>query len=117
MAQKVFVQLVDDLDGTSGDAIETVRFALDGVVYEIDLKEDNARKLRDRLADYVANARRIGGRSASRVPTGGRRSGGEARSKEQSQAIRRWARNQGHALAARGRIPSHVVEEFEQAHR
>ena len=37
MAQKVIVELVDDLDGTVSEDISTVTFALDGVSYEIDL--------------------------------------------------------------------------------
>src|SRR3712207_9028086 len=60
MAQKVTVTLVDDLDG--GKAEETVGFGLDGVSYEIDLSSSNAGKLRDALADFVASARKAGGR-------------------------------------------------------
>lgn len=51
VAQKTIVTLVDDLDGTSSDRIETVDFGLDGVTYQIDLNDDNAGKLRDHLAD------------------------------------------------------------------
>ena len=51
--------LVDDLDGT--EAADTVAFALDGVAYEIDLNEENAEKLREALAGYVAGARRVDG--------------------------------------------------------
>jgi hypothetical protein len=63
MAQKTIVQLIDDLDGTSNDSIETVTFGLDGVVYEIDLSDDNAETLRDNLAEFIASARRTGGRA------------------------------------------------------
>jgi hypothetical protein len=56
MAQKHIVQLIDDLDGV--EAQETVSFSLDGTRYEIDLSEDNANRLRDALAVYIANARR-----------------------------------------------------------
>ncbi|NED57217.1 Lsr2 family protein, partial [Micromonospora aurantiaca] len=44
MAQKVRIIKTDDLDG--GEADETVSFAIDGRTYEIDLSEDNARRLR-----------------------------------------------------------------------
>ncbi|MFD1047271.1 Lsr2 family protein, partial [Kibdelosporangium lantanae] len=60
MAQKTVVELVDDLDG--GIADETVAFTLDGVEFQIDLSAENAARLRDSLAAYVAHARRIGGR-------------------------------------------------------
>src|SRR5689334_4201388 len=62
MAQKVTVELVDDLDGTASDDITTVSFALDGVSYEIDLNQDNASNLRTALADVIAAGRRVGGR-------------------------------------------------------
>lgn len=38
-AQKTYVQLIDDLDGSEAD--ETVTFALDGKVYVIDLAASN----------------------------------------------------------------------------
>jgi hypothetical protein len=63
MAQKVLVQLVDDLDGTADEDVETVRFGLDGVTYEIDLGQNNGIRLRDVLADFVAGAQRTGGRT------------------------------------------------------
>ena len=59
MATMTTVTLVDDLDGS--EASESVSFALDGASYEIDLSEDNAEKLRDALAGYVASARRVDG--------------------------------------------------------
>src|ERR1700712_620741 len=64
MATMTTVSLVDDLDGSA--AAETVAFSLDGANYEIDLTDKNAKKLRDALSGYVANARRIdGGRRVS----------------------------------------------------
>ncbi|MFD1044371.1 Lsr2 family protein, partial [Kibdelosporangium lantanae] len=63
MAQKVTVELVDDLDGTVAEDISTVTFGLDGVAYEIDLTVGNAEKLRKLLDDFVGGARRTGGRA------------------------------------------------------
>ena len=74
MAQKVQVLLVDDVDG--GKADETVQFGLDGVSYEIDLSSKNAAKLRDALAGYVGEARRVASRGRRRRPgPGGQRVG------------------------------------------
>ncbi|SDP98496.1 histone-like nucleoid-structuring protein Lsr2 [Lentzea jiangxiensis] len=116
MAQKVLVQLVDDLDGTVAEDVETVSFGLDGVAYSIDLNPANAAQLRDALADFVANARRSGGRA--KRPTSIRRTiVAEARTKEQTKAIREWARTSGFELSDRGRIPTNVIEQFENAHR
>jgi hypothetical protein len=111
MAQKHIVQLIDDLDG--GPAAETVTFGIDGSQYEIDLTAKNAAKLRDALAPYVASARRsarAGGRSAV---TSRRGSGRAARSdREQTHAIREWARKSGHKVGDKGRIPAHILEAY-----
>ena len=114
MAQKVLVELVDDLDGSSSDDITTVSFALDGVSYEIDLNDDNASDLRSAFADVIANGRRVGGRiKRAGSPQPATR---PTIDREQTRAIRGWARQNGHNLADRGRIPGSVIEAFEQAH-
>ena len=48
MATKVTIALEDDLEG--GPADETVRFAVGGAQYEIDLNKKNARAFRKQLA-------------------------------------------------------------------
>ena len=108
MAQKHIVQLIDDLDG--GEATETVSFALDGTSYQIDLSKNNASKLRDALAIYVANGRRSS-RGPGR-PTGSRRGRGARSDREQTQAIREWARKNGHKVGEKGRIPASVLEAY-----
>ena len=115
MAQKVIVELVDDLDGSASDDISTVTFSLDGADYEIDLSEANADYLRNTLDEFVNAARRTGGRIKRN--TGGPRTtpSRPAASREQTKAIRDWARNNGFDLADRGRIPAHVIEAFEAA--
>jgi hypothetical protein len=122
VAQKTTVVFVDDLTGEEGDEVTTVEFGLDGAQYEIDLTEPNAQKLREALADYVANARRTGGRrnsgrrpsSTPRIPSP---SAGRSPAKvEQNQAIREWARGQGMTVKERGRIPSEVSEAYHKAH-
>lgn len=113
MAQKTIVQLFDDLDGTSSDSIETVEFGLDGVTYEIDLNDENAERLRDALAGYVAAARRTGGRAKRGVTSAAAHSNGSGRSREQTQAIREWARANNWEISDRGRIPADIIEAFE----
>jgi hypothetical protein len=117
MAQKVLVQYVDDLDGAPGEDVSTVSFALDGVSYEIDLREENAARLRDSLAEFVESARRVGGRvKRGATPTSAPVRSVDARSKEQTKAIREWAKKNGYELADRGRIPANVISAFEEAH-
>jgi hypothetical protein len=111
MAQKVVVELTDDLDG--GKAVETVTFALDGRAYDIDLSTRNARALRKVLAPYVESARRVG---TGRPGRGGGRAT-KVRSGSSSQEVREWARSQGIEVADRGRIPADLVAKFQAARR
>jgi hypothetical protein len=60
MAQKIEVQLIDDLDGSV--AVETVEFSYEGVLYEIDLNETNAFRLKEVLRIHAEKARRVSGR-------------------------------------------------------
>ncbi|MFR9731514.1 histone-like nucleoid-structuring protein Lsr2 [Saccharopolyspora sp. MS10] len=55
MAERIQVELVDDIDGSP--AQQTVTFALDGVTYEIDLSERHAQRLRGVFARYIEHAR------------------------------------------------------------
>lgn len=115
MAQKVIVELVDDLDGTASDDISTVSFSLDGADYEIDLTEENADNLRNALEEFVAAARRTGGRIKRNTGTTKSAPSRPAASREQTKAIREWARQNGFDLADRGRIPANVIEAYEEA--
>ena len=107
MARVTQVSLVDDVDGSAAD--ETVSFSLEGRQYELDLSKKNAAKLRDAFAPFLASARRAGGRGRSkatqRPPT----------DRERTTAIREWARQNGHKVADRGRIPANVLEAYEKA--
>jgi len=114
MAQKVVVELVDDLDGTASEGISTVTFGLDGVSYEIDLSDKNAGKLRDEFASWIGHARRSGGRRT----TGRRTAGGSssASSRRDLSAVRAWARANGHQVSDRGRVSAAVQEAYDKAH-
>jgi hypothetical protein len=112
MARKVTVSLVDDLDGSS-KADETVEFRLDGVNYQIDLSSKNAAKLRDDFSAWVDASRRTGGRR--RGMSVGSENGRTSAARGDSAAIRQWALQKGHVVAARGRIPAHVIDAFHTA--
>ncbi|MFC5065066.1 histone-like nucleoid-structuring protein Lsr2 [Actinomycetospora atypica] len=124
MAQKTVVTLVDDLTGEESEDITTVEFALDGVTYEIDLDDKNSAELRDTLAQYVAAARRTGGRRSGGSNGSRRKSGGAGTGtpratspggydRETSKQIRDWARAEGFEVSDRGRVPNNVVEAWE----
>lgn len=108
MAQKMRTLFIDDLDGTPAKG--TVRFALDGTEYEIDLTAEHAQVLRNTLARYVAAGRRS---PASPRPARGRRPAG--RSPVSSSEVRAWAKSQGMEVKERGRMPAELVVKFKAA--
>jgi hypothetical protein len=107
VAQKVIIQLTDDIDGS--EAVETVSFGLDGTTYEIDLNKKNAAALRDAVAPYVGNARKVSG-------TRRRRASSAAALGPSAREVRDWARSNGFKVPDRGRIPAEVRAAFEKAH-
>lgn len=113
MAQRVIIQLEDDIDGTplSEGEGETVQFGLDGTAYEIDLSNTNAKVLREALAPYLDNGRRLTGKAAKR-----RGVRGQHTSQHSTREVRDWARSNGHNVPDRGRIPAHITEQFDAAH-
>lgn len=117
MAQKVLVEMVDDIDGEA--ASQTVPFGLDGVTYEIDLSDDNAANLREELAPYIAAGRRTGGRKV-RLATGQTAvpaSQSTAAARERARAIREWARENDYHVSERGRISAEITEAYDEAQR
>lgn len=104
VAQRVVVTLADDIDG--GEASETVSFGLDGKSYEIDLNIDNAKKLRESLARYVAAGRKRAksGKTYHRTSVA-----------PDPRAVRAWAESNGFEVPARGRIPKKVYDAFNAA--
>jgi hypothetical protein len=117
MAQQRTVRFVDDLDGS--EASGTITFRLDGREYEIDLSDQNADRLRNALEPFVNAARKTGGRSSGGGRGSSQRQELEAKSarsnREETAAIRQWAREHGHEISERGRIPKSVVEAFRAA--
>jgi hypothetical protein len=110
VAQIREIRLIDDLDGEAAD--QTVEFGIDGKNYEIDLSDANAGKLRDALAEFVASARRSGGRRRGGRSTDTAPTRRPSIDREQNQAIREWARKRGMKVSDRGRIPGEVLEAY-----
>jgi Lsr2 len=104
MATKVLTTLQDDIDGS--DASETVRFALDGVEWEIDLSERNANRLRNSLSDFIAHGRKVGGKRGRKPASS---------TQTDTQAVRKWAQANSIEVSARGRVPAEVVERYRAA--
>ncbi|MEU5957545.1 Lsr2 family protein [Streptomyces sp. NPDC047525] len=109
MAQKTVVLLTDDIDG--GEADETLTFAIDGKTYEIDLSDKNAAKLRKALDPFQKAARRTGKATAGNRGRSSSTSGGN----QDTAAIRAWAKENGHDVNDRGRVPQSIRDAYSAA--
>jgi Lsr2 len=109
VAQKIQTLFIDDIDGSAAEG--TVRFALDGTEYEIDLNTKHADALRKALAKYIDVARRTTG-GARRSARGGRRA---SASGVNTTEVREWAKAQGIEVKDRGRVPAELVVRFRAA--
>jgi hypothetical protein len=107
MAQRIQTLFIDDIDG--GEAAGTVRFALDGAEYEIDLSAEHADELQTALGKYIGHARKAGS-TTGRAPRGRRNA-----STIDTHKVREWAREQGIEIKERGRVPASIVEKYRQA--
>lgn len=110
MAQRTVVTVVCDLphDGEA-EGKETVSFSFDGTAYEINVCSAHAKELHDNFSAIAEHSRR--------VSAGGRRR--KARTgpgRERSSEIRAWARQHGHKVSERGRIPASIIAEYEASH-
>jgi len=127
VAHKTTVHYLDDLDADPA-AEETITFSLDGMSYAIDLSAEHAATLREDLATWIEHARTTGGRTTT--PRASRRAPKVAaptqrptapdvplrRNSEQTAALREWARNNGHKISDRGRIPAAILTAYHTAH-
>jgi len=113
MATRHIAQLIDDLDGTpleEGDG-KQITFSVEGRAYEIDLSDENADKFFEALTPFVNAARPAGSATA---PRAGRRAT-RAKSDVDLGAVRQWARENGHTVSDRGRVPATIVEAYKAA--
>lgn len=100
------VHLADDIDGSTGPDVATREFVgPDGARYEIDLSDANHAAMIDAItaafAPYVANGT----------------AKGLKRSRNESKAVREWARANGFPdLSERGAMPKEVQEAYDAAH-
>ncbi|AWK70798.1 MULTISPECIES: histone-like nucleoid-structuring protein Lsr2 [Rhodococcus] len=116
MAKKVTVTLIDDVD-QEASADETVEFGLDGVQYEIDLSSENAAKLREQLDVWVSHARKVSSRKRGKTVAAAPAATKSRVSvdREQSAAIREWARKNNKKVSARGRISAEIIDAYNKA--
>lgn len=112
MASRTVTTLIDDLSGkdVSGDG-RRVAFSLDGIDYQIDLSEKNQMRLQKALGPFISAATRVGGPRRTR-----RTSIRNSVPASHPSTVREWARQNGYAVADRGRVPADVVTAYNAAH-
>lgn len=114
MAQQIVTTFIDDIDG--GPAEGTVRFALDGESYEIDLNEQHEKELREILGKYVPHSRKAfpskGGRGSMPKPRGAHAGGSNLLPGESLEGIRQWLKGHGWEMKDRGRLPGALLANY-----
>ncbi|MCX4993532.1 Lsr2 family protein [Streptomyces sp. NBC_00568] len=112
MVQKVITTLVDDVTGEQSQDIATHSILVDGAGVEIDLTDENYEKLLEILNPYLhaEGARRVraGTKPKAKTQT-------TTASRDESSAMRAWARENGYAISDRGRVPAAVREAYGKA--
>ncbi|HEY5855988.1 MAG TPA: Lsr2 family protein [Aldersonia sp.] len=113
MAQKVVVELIDDLDGTpipSGKG-ETIDFAVGGVAYSIDLGPKNAKAFRKSLDTHITHPHRRAPASPHHDPE--RPAAPRPRPRPAPSGNGHWSH--GYEISTRGRIPAEIEQAYHDA--
>lgn len=115
MAQRVVTQYVSDLSGEElgGDG-QTVTFGWEGRTYEVDLSPAEAQEFSTAIAPYLEAGRRVpgNGRKASGATTAT-----SQQDRDRTKAIRQWAKEHGHNVSIRGRLPAGIIQAYDDAHK
>lgn len=99
---------IDDLDGTTED-VRAVTLTIDGTTWEIDLGPASRERLESAVAEFTEAGRRV------KTPAGRRSAGKTPGSGVHGNAVRAWARENGHEVGDRGRIPAAILEAYRAA--
>ncbi|WP_440220941.1 histone-like nucleoid-structuring protein Lsr2 [Dietzia sp. MNB45] len=115
MAQRYQVIRISDLSGEElGESGESIQFSIGSDQYQVDLSDDEAAAFHEALQPYIDVATKTAGRGV-RKSGGGRQSSGTGMSKDELQAIRNWANENGYEVSNRGRIKQEIVDAYRAA--
>jgi hypothetical protein len=113
--QKVIRETICDITG--GPAQETVQFAVDNDVYEIDLAAEPLQDFRSALGGFIESGRKVGKLNVAGNGHKARSVGSKPGSnREHLAAVRAWLRQQGETVNDRGRIAADQMAKFDAAH-
>ncbi|MCT6776073.1 Lsr2 family protein [Streptomyces sp. CS7] len=117
MAQRIVTTYTDDLTGEESEDVKKHTILVDGAGVEIDLNADSYDKLMDALkpffqAEHATRTRvsllaKAAGKTKSSAANGAGR--------QDTAEIRKWARENGHNVNDRGRIPAEIREAYAKA--
>lgn len=100
MAKETIIRITDDIDGS--EAVESIRFAFRGTDYDIDLNAKNVAAIEKSFEKWIQH----GQKSDPGIRTRQRRS--SVKNKDQTAAVREWAKANGYQVSDRGRIAAEV---------
>ena len=115
MARRVIVAC----DICGNEPATTEQFTYDGKTYEVDVCVDHGSQPTDALRPFVDAGSEV--RAPSPEPRRRRANGRATPDRDQTKAIREWARSnniqyRGKPLGDRGRIPQEIIDQYNAAH-
>lgn len=96
LSVEIITRKIDDVTKDVVEEVEPITIILQGRIYEIDASPDTLRKFQERNKKYLRAAR--------------------THTDSEAQEIRQWARQNGIAVSARGRLPQEVIKMYDDAH-
>lgn len=117
MSQRIRVTTLCDLDEDDSRSASRTTISVDGATVEIDLCDEHRQELDAMLEPLFAVGRRSGRRrprtavAAVSVPA----QGGDPIGREERNAIRQWAKQNGFKVGDRGRISEEIVAAYKAA--
>ncbi len=109
MARTVIEQISDDLDGSANASVVT--FSYDGIEYTIDLSNKNKTAFDKLMKPYIAAATKV----SSPRRSGARRARSVGGKRSDLEAVRSWARENGHSVSDRGRVSGAILEAYDSS--
>lgn len=120
MAQRTEVLLTCDVHDGNAEAVETVLYTVDGRSYECDLCDGHLTEFRNSMEIWSSHSRPTGRRRArpitGRAAKPSRNTRGRAGGAPSTAEVREWARSEGMAVSARGRVPAELHAAYQAAH-
>ncbi|MEU3437854.1 Lsr2 family protein [Streptomyces sp. NPDC006863] len=119
MAQKIVTTYTDDLTGEDSEDVRTHTILVDGAGVEIDLTSESHDKLMDALKPFLKaeGARRTRVSLLAKAAGKGKSPAASVAGKQNTAEIRKWARENGHNVNDRGRVPAEIREAYAKANK